>query len=599
MNFFKQTMIGIISLQFSLIVPALAQVDMISCDTFSEKQPTTPALGQRYNDISPLYIGTDNETGNELYYWAQQTPDSILQLGVNELFHDYKDGVKLAGNGAVDLPGLDEFNKGESFTYIENWSDIDNTLIWPLFLENTGSFTLTVQMGVDASQAGSQILFTLGEQQALCTTPSTDGEDQPRFIWSIPFNVTQTGYLPLEISIDKLIGTSVGRFYTIEAQGEGAHNAYVLRARWRPSAVHASFETSLNTNPKRLWVVEISPSHYENYFYAPINTQFGYFGSGRHRGGEVAGLNFSMWSYGKDETEPTVDMLSHLIALGNKQATYGGFSHEGTGVKLEDWMPYDGYNIDKQILALRMEPGDPYDTYYGYFLHPDTQHWQLYAAGKKYNYGVPNSSITAGSFIEVVGNSSVNRTGIKEREVSYRGWYMDNQGQWAAMDTMSFNDKAGEYMNKSWSVSDDKMQMRMGGMAHHLGTQGRSTLTTNVIAPLPNYLQGGYIDELYALPAIISQLEALNISGSQAEIQFNIDKLGDNATVLLYWGETQGLTFSERWQNVVEIDAVQSGSIRYSLQNLTPDTAYFYRIYIENDAGKTWSFDTETFNTDK
>jgi hypothetical protein len=64
-------------------------------------------------------------------------------------------------------------------------------------------------------------------------------------------------------------------------------------------------------------------------FYAPITTPFGYYGPTWLADGTVnAGFNFSLWSYGRGQEEPPIEQLSHLLAIGNRDATFGGFGHE-------------------------------------------------------------------------------------------------------------------------------------------------------------------------------------------------------------------------------------------------------------------------------
>ena len=65
-------------------------------------------------------------------------------------------------------------------------------------------------------------------------------------------------------------------------------------------------------------------------FYAPITTPFGYYGPTWQADGTVnAGFNFSLWSYGRGQEEPPVEQLSHLLAIGNRDATFGGFGGFG------------------------------------------------------------------------------------------------------------------------------------------------------------------------------------------------------------------------------------------------------------------------------
>ena len=149
------------------------------------------------------------------------------------------------------------------------------------------------------------------------------------------------------------------------------------------------------------------------------------------------GFNFSLWSYGRNQPEPPVEQLSHLIAIGNPNAKFGGFGHEGTGVKIRDWEPLKGRQGQRQTFALRVEPGDIYDTYYSYFFATDEDRWRLFGAGKKFNKRKPIKSLWVGSFVEVPGPPHVQRTGLNERRMCYRGWMMDADNRLHPIDRMA------------------------------------------------------------------------------------------------------------------------------------------------------------------
>ena len=74
----------------------------------------------------------------------------------------------------------------------------------------------------------------------------------------------------------------------------------------------------------------------------------------------------------------------------------------------------------------------------------------------------------------------------------------------------------------------------------------------------------------------------------------------------LYWDTKDGLTFVKgnkggagvvEWSNVQEISIPSDGTLFYKLENLKPNTNYYYRLQIKSDQGETWSFDTQKFKT--
>ena len=167
--------------------------------------------------------------------------------------------------------------------------------------------------------------------------------------------------------------------------------------------------------------------------------------------------------------------LSHLLAVGSPKASFGGFGHEGTGVKLRDWNPYEGQKIETTVLALRLDPGTPYDTYTGYFLDQATRTWRLYASGRKWVGTKGVTSLLPACFVEVPGPPQVERSGHIMRAADFRGWVRDAKGKWHPVDEMhgSKQDAAREQTNSLWSTTDDGwFRMGMGGMVHSRYTKG-------------------------------------------------------------------------------------------------------------------------------
>jgi len=263
---------------------------------------------------------------------------------------------------------------------------------------------------------------------------------------------------------------------SVELSGSAIAGAQVLRARWRPAAIHAGFKSStLGAASSRLWVIEVRPIFGKKDFYAPITTPFGYFGSTFNEDGTSGGINFSRWSFQRGEVEPPVPQLSHLLAVGSPQASFGHFDHEGTGVKLRDWNPYEGQRIINTVLALKVEPGSPYDTYTGWFLDMQTMQWRLYASGRKWSEKRSVESLLPGCFVEVPGPPHLERTGHIIRAADFRGWCRDEQGKWHALDIMNGSkaDASREQTNCLWTLSDDGwFRMAMGGMMHFRYPEG-------------------------------------------------------------------------------------------------------------------------------
>ena len=146
---------------------------------------------------------------------------------------------------------------------------------------------------------------------------------------------------------------------------------------------------------------------------------------------------------------------------------------------MRGWNPYAPEAYRTQTLALRLVPGDPYDTYYGYYLDPEGGDWRLFAAGRRFNDGRPNENLTAGAFVEVAGPPQ-RRTGQWERKMSYRGWYRDLNGDWHTI---------GQQINGSEdfikSVGDDGDQRWMTMEAFITGRMSQAAATMSCPIPAP------------------------------------------------------------------------------------------------------------------
>ena len=70
-----------------------------------------------------------------------------------------------------------------------------------------------------------------------------------------------------------------------------------------------------------------------------------------------------------------------------------------------------------------------------------------------------------------------------------------------------------------------------------------------------------------------------------------------NATVLMYWGTTDGGTDPSSWQNVANLGTPGSGAVSKTLASLTPGTQYFFRFFASNSAGSMWSEQSNSTTT--
>ncbi len=71
-----------------------------------------------------------------------------------------------------------------------------------------------------------------------------------------------------------------------------------------------------------------------------------------------------------------------------------------------------------------------------------------------------------------------------------------------------------------------------------------------------------------------------------------------DADVTIYWGETDGDTDPDAWENAESLGSLGLGNFAFPLTGLTSDTTYYFRCYAEDEVSGVWASETETFMTD-
>jgi hypothetical protein len=333
--------------------------------------------------------------------------------------------------------------------------------------------------------------------------------------------------------------------------------------------------------------MEARPLPGEDSMYAPITTPFGYFGSTFNPDGTSGGINFSMWSYARGAKEPPLEELSHLLALGDPSQEFGGFGHEGTGVKPRGWNPFEGRKIASVVLALRVDPGDPYDTYTGYFFdHPSGQ-WKLYASGRKWHrQGRGRTSVLPGSFVEVPGPPDRERSAQIPRGMDYRGWCRDGQGGWHPIDQMTAGDiRAAQAVQKSYRLSPDGwFRMIMGGLEQFKYPQSKPVIHGGIAQPLPNYMEPVRLAAVDRMPAAV-HLKKLRKSGAGTTVEFVITSPPPGGEISVFYGPADALTFADRWAHRLDLGDRPSGEHTVQL----PLAAGAARVLLRGGFGSVWS----------
>lgn len=173
-----------------------------------------------------------------------------------------------------------------------------------------------------------------------------------------------------------------------------------------------------------------------------------------------------------------------------------------------------------------------------------------------------------------------------------------------------------EFANKQWfTTKEGEFAMATGGMRFFASPAPESPTP---LKTLPKFLTPEATRQLFVLPAKLGPTRVTGITHNSATVELSIPDAGTNARGVLYHGPTDCLTFAKRelhgternsevsktslsdagnWSEQQEIPNIRNGVQKVSLRDLESGTQYFYRLYLENEAGKVWGFETGSFQT--
>ena len=97
-------------------------------------------------------------------------------------------------------------------------------------------------------------------------------------------------------------------------------------------------------------------------------------------------------------------------------------------------------------------------------------------------------------------------------------------------------------------------------------------------------------------PSVVNQ-PATNVGAFSAWLNGQVTDTGnDSPLVRVYYGQSDGGAVPGAWDDSVELDA-QSGAFVAVVDNLDPETTYFYTAYAQNAVGGTWATPSLSFET--
>lgn len=571
--------------------------------------------GPAIEAAQPTVISTREKLfGGSVSYLGQGAENGVLVLNANNGFFD-KGAFR--ADGKQPAPDDDKQLISSHFTHLVPVGTSDGSARWYVWTPEAGSIDVAVYFDVPRSDVGQSWVVAV-DGNAKPIRLSSGSQDQPQKV-TLSFRVQGETKHTIELRRADASRPSRVNVYGLVLRGDAIEKASLLRARWRPAAVHTGYHSS-SCPMTKMWVFE-SQNLSNVSSYSPMTTRFGYFGGTFAADGTAAGgINFSMWAAGQNAKEaPPLDQMPHLLATGNPEAEFSGFGHEGSGVKIRNWEPY-AHHPKSIIQALRVETADGYDTYTGYLYDERVERWVLYAQGRKPTASKRTDEETAlrpNSFCEVPGPPNVERTGDQRRAMRRRGWFFGADENWHAVDRQTVAIKRGEApVNKFIGVDDEGwFVMGTGGLEMLEGrTEVRGPARTS---KLPAYLQPEKVQQLHELPVGIGTPTVDRLTATSASVHYELERVGSDAKATVYYGSVDCLTFAPRamhgtekkglssemlsadrtWAHATSEQAVQNGPNAFVLEGLEAGQKYYFRLLVTDDDGKCWADATSSYET--
>lgn len=282
---------------------------------------------------------------------------------------------------------------------------------------------------------------------------------------------------------------------------------HVVRMRWRPYALHNTFRCKqLGKHGADAWMFSLCKTSAGEGFYVAVTTPFGYVGVVLGEDGKVTmpnGLNFSMWSHGRNESRPPLHHRPHFLALdGGAGAKTRKFGHEGFGIKVAGTSRPWKYQHNKWYtfaLTVVDEPDQVFAdgriyTFAVWTWSQGKREWQRFAVGRDFFTRKMVSGLNLSAFVEVIGQPHVHRSGDVRREIECRMFARSWGTQhWHRVDDVQLP-ATNEPENKLRQAKFESFCLSMGGVRMEPARKHQSwaTLTSGACTiPDTNSCVGG------------------------------------------------------------------------------------------------------------
>ena len=511
-----------------------------------------------------------------------------LYLGPNEVFFS-KNMSKLTLYEPV--PSTDIYNQNTKYRYIGNFGQIGEVMHWGFYLPKYfASVRLYCKMTVDNRSSTSFRLSIDSKQNVVFGV--VDNGDKYTFAYEL-VNLTE-GFHTVEIEIaNKAPKIKTGNLYFMKLCSDS--ELYVVRERWRPAAAYGTFKSTKTAN-FNAWVACLKKLPSLSCF-CPINTPFGYYGPVMDAQGKSESVNFSLWSYSAGAPVPPCHKLSRILAIGNKNATFAEFFHEGTGVKVGSFDLWSTNTSNTYIFAVKYNKEIEYQTsegciysFYGYYWDEGVDEWKFYAMGQKFYTNTINS-LGFSSFVEVPGPPNRERSNHVKRTVLYKGYAKDTSTkEWRQLDQLCSTGLQA-FTNVRYGISGDMVSISTGGLEQMDKSKVDGVYTAPVDTTLPLYMSPCKIyvvDSGIEFPVITGT----TIEDNNSTLVINVDIKNTYLynTVEIYYGTQDGLTIKRLWETSKILQNIPGGLNKIKIPN--DATCKYLRILVISDRDQIWCRNT-------
>ncbi|MGD0352445.1 MAG: ice-binding family protein [Dehalococcoidia bacterium] len=112
------------------------------------------------------------------------------------------------------------------------------------------------------------------------------------------------------------------------------------------------------------------------------------------------------------------------------------------------------------------------------------------------------------------------------------------------------------------------------------------------------YFIAGWSTVIPSAPTVTNSTGESNLTPVSATLNGAITATGgENPTVIVYWGASDGHTTYTSWDHSVNLGTQVAGTFSTPITGLTPSTTYYYQCFASNSGGSNWVGSSDSFMT--